>query len=139
MLTPRSHNADTSQLAPFGNSQDYICSSAGSTLHDIEMGRTWFEALDAAAATAGVDVQLCMMNPGHALASTYMHRATNGRATGDHVVRDAARGLVLGTSSMLLWSVGMFPSRDNVWTNTSELVPGMNPERTPVLQTVMVQ
>lgn len=78
-----------------------------------------------------------MMNPGHALASTWMAHATNGRATGDHVVRNAARGLVLSTSSMLLWSVGMYPSRDNVWTNATQRVPGMNPETTPVLQTVM--
>ena len=29
----------------------------------------WFQALDQAASEAGVDVQLCMMNPAHALAS----------------------------------------------------------------------
>lgn len=72
----------------------------------------------------------------HALASTYMTRASNGRGTGDHVVRNAQRGLVLSTSSMLLWSVGLWPSRDNVWTNSTVVVPKMNPERTPVLQTI---
>lgn len=51
-------------------------------------------------------------------------------------MRNAARGLVLATSSMLLWSISLWPSRDNVWTNSSIVVPGMNPEQTPVLQTI---
>ena len=38
--------------------QDYICSSMATTSTDLGMGRAWFEALDAAAGAAGVDVQL---------------------------------------------------------------------------------
>jgi hypothetical protein len=41
-----------------------------------------------------VGSQLCMMNPAHALASTYMHTASNGRGTGDHVVRNAGRAVM---------------------------------------------
>lgn len=40
--------------------------------------------MDAAASGNNVTLQLCMMNPAHALASTLMHRATNGRATRDN-------------------------------------------------------
>eukprot|EP00662_Eupelagonemidae_sp_cell21_P049896 gene49896-22805_t len=59
------------------------------------------------------------MNPAHALASTLMARASNGRGTGDHVVRNAARGLPLGQRGMLTFAMGLWPSRDNVWTNAS--------------------
>ena len=46
-------------------------------------------------------VQMCMMNPVHTLATTRMHKVTNGRATRDnHPGQDrsnAGNGLVLGT------------------------------------------
>jgi len=117
--------------------QDYLCSSTAQTSRDLTVGPAWFTAMDAAAAEAAVDMQLCMMNPAHALASTLIHAASNGRGTGDHVVRNAARGLPLGWSGMLLWAVGVWPSRDNVWTNSSVTVPGLNPETAPELQTAM--
>ena len=122
--------------------QDYLCSSTVQTSADLTSGPAWFAAMDEALATAGesgggIDVQLCMMNPAHALASTLIHRASNGRGTGDHVVRNAARGLPLGWSGMLLWAVGMWPSRDNVWTNSSVNVPGLNNESDPEGQTAM--
>lgn len=118
--------------------QDYICSTTATTAQDKDAGAKWFEALDAAAAAAQVDVQLCMMNPSHALASTLMHTASNGRGTGDHVVRNADRALPLGWSGMLLWSVGMWPSRDNVWTNsTVNITETVNVETAPALQTAL--
>ena len=90
--------------------QDYLCSSTSQTSRDLAVGPQWFTAMDKAAATVQVDMQLCMMNPAHALASTLIMSASNGRGTGDHVVRNAARGLVWNNT----WSVGMWPSRDNV-------------------------
>ena len=65
-----------------------------------------------------------------------MKRSSNGRATGDHVVRNAQRLLVLGWSGLLLSAVGLYPSRDNVWTNSTVNIKGMNNESTPELQTV---
>jgi hypothetical protein len=123
--------------------QDYICSSEAQTAADLSAGPGWFAALDEAlgraseAGRSGVDLQLCMMNPAHALASTTMRHASNGRGTGDHVVRNAARGLPLGWSGMLLWAVGLWPSRDNVWTNSSVNVPGLASETDPAGQTAM--
>lgn len=117
--------------------QDYLCSSISQTSRDLSVGPAWFAAMDEAAVHAKVDMQLCMMNPAHALASTLIHRASNGRGTGDHVVRNAARGLPLGWSGILLWSVGMWPSRDNVWTNSSVNVSGLNMETDPEGQTAM--
>ena len=94
-------------------------------------------ALDLGAAASNVDVQLCMMNPAHALASTLMARASNGRGTGDHVVRNAARGLALGASSILINAVGMWPSRDNVWTNATTNVSGIPTEHGPAVQSLL--
>lgn len=97
--------------------QDYICSTSATTASHLGMGVRWFRSLDAAARAASppVDVQLCstcagaagdgagaadsaavtaadlssaVMNPAHALASTLMRSASNGRGTGDHVVRN---------------------------------------------------
>ena len=59
--------------------QDYLCSSTAQTSRDLTVGPAWFAAMDAAAAEAAVDMQLCMMNPAHALASTLMHAASNVR------------------------------------------------------------
>lgn len=105
-------------------------------------GPRWFKALDAALPLgSGADLQLCMMNPAHALASTTMCSATNGRGTQDHADRSAANGLPLGWSALVLHALGLWPSRDNVWTNSSVDL-GVTPEshmteKMPVLQTAM--
>eukprot|EP01046_Picozoa_sp_COSAG06_P013822 COSAG06_NODE_842_length_11986_cov_54.409355_16_plen_69_part_00 len=45
----------------------------------------------------------------------------------------------LATASLLLHAVGLWPSRDNVWTNSSRASvaagSGLNPESDPPLQT----
>ena len=105
------------------------------------MGRDWFAALDEAVLAApGVDLQLCMMQPAQALQATTMRSVTNGRATQDHTDRSVAEGLPLGHSSLVLHSLGVWPSRDNVWTNSSVYAgPGkfLMREQMPVLQTAM--
>ena len=66
--------------------QDFICQTQLATSANLTLGRDWFRALDAAVlAAGGVDLQLCMMQPAHALASTTMRSVTNARATQDHV------------------------------------------------------
>lgn len=81
-----------------------------------------------------------MMNPVHTLATTLMHTVTNGRATRDnHPGQDrtnAGNGLVLGISGLLHYSVGIWPSRDNVWTNGSVSDHG-GPEPMVETQTLM--
>ena len=117
--------------------QDYICSTTSATSRVLGAGEAWFRALDLGATANNVDVQLCMMNPAHALASTSMAHASNGRGTGDHVVRNAARGLALGASSILINAVGMWPSRDNVWTNSTTNVSGIPTEHGPAVQSLL--
>jgi len=98
--------------------QDYLCASTAATSTDLETGAAWFKALDSAVAEAGIDLQLCMMTPAHALASTTMHRASNGRAASDHAGRRASDApgetYPLGFSALLLSALGLWPSRDNV-------------------------
>jgi hypothetical protein len=71
------------------------------------------------AAELNVSLQLCMMDPIHALMSTTVPAVTNGRASKDNT-GDPVRGLVIGLSSMLLHAVGIWPSRDNIRTNSTE-------------------
>ena len=125
--------------------QDFICQTQGSTSLNLTLGRDWFRALDAAVlATDGVDLQLCMMQPAQALATTTMRSVTNARATQDHTDRSVAEGLPLGWSSLSLAALGLWPSRDNVWTNSSvDASAGhgedkfLMREQMPVLQTAM--
>ena len=92
--------------------QDFICQTQPATSTNLTLGRDWFRALDAAVlGAAGVDLQLCMMVPAHALASTTMRSVTNGRATQDHTDRSVAEGLPLGWSSLFLHALGLWPSR----------------------------
>lgn len=99
--------------------QDYLCATQATTASDLTTGERWFAGMDAAVRKAGIDLQLCMMYPAHALASTTMLSATNGRGTEDHADRSVSNGLPLGWSSLVLFSLGLWPSRDNVWTNSS--------------------
>ena len=139
--------------------QDYLCATQRATASDLTTGDRWFAALDAAVLShgSGADLQLCMMSPAHTLASTTMLSATNGRGTQDHADRSVADGLPLGWSSLVLISLGLWPSRDNVWTNSSVSLgssagvgagvgggggsriqkQGPSSEQMPVLQTAM--
>jgi hypothetical protein len=107
--------------------QDFLCDINGETnltRQDVGTGMQWLNGMNEAATAANVSLQLCMMNPVHTLASTLLSQVTNGRATRDnHAGRSRAStgdGLVLGISGMLHYAVGIWPSRDNVWTNASQ-------------------
>jgi hypothetical protein len=123
--------------------QDFLCSINGQTEltnQDVVTGQAWFDGMDAAAASANISLQMCMMNPVHTIATTLMHQVTNGRATRDnHPGQDrtsAGNGLVLGISGMLHFAMGIWPSRDNVWTNSSVSDHG-GPEPMVETQTLM--
>lgn len=114
--------------------QDFMCSintATNLTRSDIYTGVKWFAAMDGAARGAnstgyggkGISLQFCMMNPAHVLASSLVYAATNGRATRDnHPGKSRVSpgdGKILGISSLLHYALGIWPSRDNVWTNAS--------------------
>jgi hypothetical protein len=85
--------------------QDFICQTQLATSTNLTLGRDWFRALDGAVlAAGGVDLQLCMMQPAHALASTTMRSVTNARATQDHVRLHNAIAAAIATTKLLYLS-----------------------------------
>eukprot|EP01064_Diplonema_japonicum_P023541 TRINITY_DN33977_c0_g1_i1.p1 TRINITY_DN33977_c0_g1~~TRINITY_DN33977_c0_g1_i1.p1 ORF type:complete len:756 (+),score=94.55 TRINITY_DN33977_c0_g1_i1:52-2319(+) len=116
--------------------QDFLSSILLTDLitSNVEDGEAWLNLMGQAAETADVSLQYCMMYPMHALKSTEVNKVTNGRASRDAVGAPHLH-LVLGMSSILLDSVGIFSSADNVWTNTTE---GTQPKRAdPHYETVI--
>ena len=103
--------------------QDFLCYydwNTNLTNSDVASGMAWLKALDTAAAEAKITVQLCMMQPIHALASTELSTVTNGRGTSDNTHNGGADLYALGTSGLLMWAMGLWPSRDNVYTTAIE-------------------
>jgi hypothetical protein len=104
-------------------------------LTDVALGAAWLRQMGAGAAAAGVNVQLCMAYPRHALASVEMPTATQVRASDDHMPGvDAGLQWDLGLSALLAWPLGLAPLKDNFWSTA--LQPGgtrPGPEATPAL------
>ena len=114
-------NASAARMTQF--EQDFLCSYSwvtDLTVRDVTTGAAWLRAMDDAAVAAGVSLQLCMMTPLHALASTQMRAATNGRGTSDNTHSVPADVLKMGHSGLLLRGLGMYVSRDNVYTSLEE-------------------
>jgi hypothetical protein len=114
-------NGSRAQMKMF--EQDFLCTYAAATnltKGDVTTGMTWLHAIDTAAVEANVTVQLCMMCPVHALASTELLAVTNGRGTSDNDHSSQADLYPLGHSGLIMGAVGMWPSRDNVFTAAYE-------------------
>ena len=129
--------------------QDFLCAiNTDTTLtnSDLNVGNDWLAAMDAAAGDANITLQFCMMNGVHALATINVQHVTNGRATRDNHPHqpqstsvdpgNAGNGQVLGLSSMLHYALGIWPSRDNVWTNSTVVAHG-GPEPMVETQTLL--
>eukprot|EP01062_Namystynia_karyoxenos_P062941 TRINITY_DN55796_c0_g1_i1.p1 TRINITY_DN55796_c0_g1~~TRINITY_DN55796_c0_g1_i1.p1 ORF type:complete len:813 (+),score=232.56 TRINITY_DN55796_c0_g1_i1:69-2441(+) len=108
--------------------QDFFSTITAQTMlinRDVESGMRWLQGMDEAAKDAGITLQYCMMVPSSTLASAWFQTVTNGRGTRDNTAV-AARLLPLGLTSLLIEAVGMWPSRDNVWTNETEDPKGVH-------------
>ena len=102
--------------------QDFFSTTNSATTllnRNISIGNLWLSAMDDAAVFHNVTLQLCMMDPVHALQSSEMKQVTNGRGSKD-ATGDPDFHLVLGISGMLMYSMGVWPSADNVWTNGTQ-------------------
>ena len=102
--------------------QDFLCylnTDTTVTNSDVGSGNKWFAAMDAAALANGVTMQFSMPNPRHVLASTSMQSLTNVRATSDNTRGSAASVRPMGPNGILFPALGVFASRDNVWTSPS--------------------
>jgi len=104
--------------------QDFLCSygigDSGLTSTDVMSGSTWLEQMDAAAREFGITLQFCMPDAYHLLESTKIWSVTNARATGDNV-RSYRSILPMGQNGLLFYSLGVYASRDNVWTSDAQV------------------
>ncbi|KAL3916449.1 MAG: hypothetical protein SGILL_005174, partial [Bacillariaceae sp.] len=100
--------------------QDFLCSGGIDrttlTNSDVMSGKAWLTYIDAAARVSEIKVQLCMPDAYHLLQSTDLVSVTNARATGDNT-RNYPGVLSMGVNSFLFHALGIFASRDNVWTS----------------------
>ena len=114
-------NGSVAQMKMF--EQDFLCTYAWNTnltTRDPDTGMQWLRAMDQAAAEAGIGLQLCMVTPLHALAATELGAVTNIRGSNDNMHADAGFMYTLGQNGLLLRGLGMFVSRDNVFTSSHE-------------------
>jgi hypothetical protein len=124
-------NGSRAQMKMF--EQDFLCTYASSTnLTNADVsnsppggggdgtGMKWLRAMDVAAVEANISLQLCMMCPVHVLASTELTAVTNGRGTSDNDHSSQADLYPLGHSGLLMGALGLWTSRDNVFTSPHE-------------------
>lgn len=104
--------------------QDFLCSYGigGSRLTstDVNSGATWLKYMDRAAHQYGIKLQFCMPDAYHLLESTKIRSVTNARATGDNT-RSYRSISSMGQNGLLFYALGVFASRDNVWTSNADI------------------
>lgn len=104
--------------------QDFLCEygigSTGLTSTDVYSGKEWFAFMDDAALSLDVTLQFCMPQAYHLLQSTTIHSVTNARATGDNT-RNYPSIDSMGLNTLLFYALGVFASRDNVWTSNADV------------------
>lgn len=102
--------------------QDFLCSigPTGLTNTDVDSGSNWLSWMDEAAMAYNITLQLCMANAYHLLQSTTMHSVTNARAGGDNT-RNWNSIYSMGPNGLLFYALGLFASRDNVWTTNADI------------------
>ena len=94
------------------------------TLSSATLAEQWLGQMNAAALKVGVAIQYCMAYGRHALASASFAAVTQVRASDDYAtgVRTGDANddnLYIGTSSMLASALGLAPSKDVWWSNSS--------------------
>ena len=88
------------------------------TDRDVDTGKNWFYNMDLAAQAYGIKLQFCMADVYHLLQSTSIYSVTNARATGDNT-RNWPSIHSMGQTSLLFYALGVYASRDNVWTSAA--------------------
>ena len=104
------------------------------TLSSATLGQQWLEQMGAGALKAGVKIQYCMSYARHAIASASIPAVNQVRASDDYAtgvkLGDADPGnanLYLGASSMFAAALGLAPSKDIFWSNSSVRYPSSPP------------
>ena len=89
----------------------------------------WFAGMAAAAADREIPLQLCMAMPSDAILAAKADWATNARASDDYALPSNLPSF--GGGALLLWALGLRPSKDTFWTTSNSskraYAPGANP------------
>ena len=92
----------------------------------------WFLGMAAAAEATRTPLQLCMALPSDAILSAKADWATNARASDDYAL--PVNLPQFGGGALLLWALGLRPSKDTFWTTSNSTkrayAAGANPART---------
>ena len=94
-----------------------------STLQQVDVVRNWLLQQGRACADHGISIMYCMDYPNFFMESLEIGAtATHSRASNDYVPDDANRNWEVGVTSMLLWSIGLYPYKDTFYSDTEEVV-----------------
>jgi hypothetical protein len=88
------------------------------TQSNVTAASAWLHAMDDAAASLGLTIQLCMPLPIHMLESTTMGTVTNARASGDY--HPGQDNWFVFHSSVFYDAIGVQPSKDDFWTTMTQ-------------------
>ena len=101
--------------------QNYNC--VPEFVRSATAANTWQQGMAGAALAKNLTVQWCYATPTDVLASLDMPAVTNFRVSFDFCYGGSYK---IGTSSLLVWALGAFPSKDTLWTtdNNRTAVPG---------------
>mmetsp|Transcript_34884 Transcript_34884/g.81564 ORF Transcript_34884/g.81564 Transcript_34884/m.81564 type:complete len:777 (-) Transcript_34884:61-2391(-) len=91
------------------------------------LGRTWLMQIDRGAKKANVTIQLCMSHVRHVLQSVEMSQVTNTRSSADYQPGNDQWNI--GTTSILAHALGLAPSKDNFWSNSTYYLDRYNKAR----------
>eukprot|EP01130_Rhizamoeba_saxonica_P013826 TRINITY_DN5943_c0_g1_i1.p1 TRINITY_DN5943_c0_g1~~TRINITY_DN5943_c0_g1_i1.p1 ORF type:complete len:747 (+),score=106.83 TRINITY_DN5943_c0_g1_i1:13-2253(+) len=91
-----------------------------STQNTTDFAETWLRNMGFAAKELDLNIQYCMPLPRFLLESSKIDKVTQSRASDDyHPDNDQWQ---VGYTSMLIHSLGIFPFKDNFWSNSDEQV-----------------
>lgn len=101
--------------------QNYMC--VPEFLKDVSSAQDWQQGMAGAALAKNVTIQWCYAAPTDVLASLDMPAVTNFRVSFDFCY---GRSWNIGESSLLVWALGVAPSKDTLWSgpNNHTAVPG---------------
>jgi hypothetical protein len=107
------------------------------TQNNVTNARNWLLNMGNAAKALGLTIQYCMPLPLHELQSVEVTSVTQSRVTGDY--QPGNTQWQIGFPSLLAWSLGIFPFKDDFWTTSDQ--PGCKysscTEPNPVMQTLV--
>ena len=89
----------------------------------VDLARQWLLQMGQGAADAGVSIMYCMPSPRHVLQSIEIPNVRQVRASDDYIPgNEAWHNWMVHLTSLLEWSLGLAPSKDDFWT--TEYQPG---------------